>query len=509
MPSGSTVVISYDGTDITSHCVFAECTFEGQMAAVPGTFQVAIKDPNRTLDFSTGKELTLDVDGVRLYGGYVMQVSKTYFFPAADTTNLTAVKSRKWVLEGVDYNVLLDKRYLRNTANYTQQILGVAPTTTDASLIRTYFGTYFDIPSGFDFSSATYILPNHTYTSPFNWPTQGTLMRTVLDLWGAYGSVFWIDATKQFNFMPVQDTAADWGFSDKPNNNAIGVGVPTRGFSDGEFTEDATSVINDALVWGGSEWAAGGDVVFDRETNSGSITAHNRWQTAEVRVGDANYKIQAEVTARARVIVNGNESGTFAEGSQGLVNPERQFRCTWYSTHVPKVAGVPVHLKPAQVVPIELWVFSADGGTTPFEVTLPLRSITITFPGLDPNGNAYVQFEGLFGVLMSDPKWLWAYLREGRTQIASIPVTTSANNYTISPPYGAQYQGEPSPAPNNITNVFTIPFGYIAGTTYLYVNGLLQEPSAYTESDPGAGEITLTFVPQTTDSLLVKATLSG
>lgn len=508
---GSTIVITYDGTDITSSCVFAECSFEAQMAAIPGTFQVAVKDPDRTLSFTTGKELTLDVDGVRLYGGFVTQVSKTYFFPADDTTTLSAVQSRKWVLTGVDYNVLLDKLRLRHTADYTHHIPSVAPTTTDGGLIRTYFPTYFDIPSGFNFTSATYILDNHSYTTKFNWLTQGSTMREQLDSWALYGSVFWIDASKQFNFIPVQDTLASWGLSDKPNNDPIGVGTPTRGFRDGEFTEDATAVVNDALVWGGSEWALGGDVVFARKQNSTSITNHGRWQVAENRVGDQWYKSQAEVTGRANVIVNGNESGTDpVEGSQGLVNPERQFRATWLSVDVPESGGNPVHLRPGQVVPIQLWVFSTDGGTTPFEVDLPLRQVTISFPNLDANGDAYVQFDGFFGVLMSDPKWLWRYLQQGQTLVARTVVTSSADNTSVDPPYGAQYQGEPSPATDGSTTVFTIPFGYVSGTLQLFCNGLLQEPTAsYSESDPAAGEITLTWAPLSTDELMVEATLSG
>lgn len=509
--AGSVIVIEYDGNDITGDCVFEMCSFAAQMAAVPGTFQVVVRDMAQSLDFTTGKELTLDVDAVRLYGGYVTQVSKTYFFPADDTTgDVSDVESRQWALTGVDYNILLDKLVLRNTADYTHNIPKTAGPITDGGLIRTKFDDYFDLPSGFNFSSSTYILDNHTYTNGFVWPTQGMTMRQVLDLWGLYGAVFWIDANRQFNFVPVQDTAADWGFSDKPNNDPIGTGTPTYGFRDGEFTEDASPIVNDALVWGGSEWAVNGDVVFARRENATSITAHKRWQVGEVRVGEANYKSSAEVTARAKVIVDGNESGTFAEGSKGLVNPEKQFRCTWFSTDVPEDGGDPVHLRPSQVVPIRLWVFSDDGGATPFAVDLPLRQLNITFPELDVGGDAYLEFEGFFGVLMSDPAWLWAFLREGATKLPSTTVSTSADNDSVDPPYGAEYAGEPSPATDGSTVVFTIPFSFIGGTVRLLVNGLLQDPTtAYSESDPSTGEITLTFAPVADDELWVEATLSG
>ncbi len=492
----SIVTIEYDGNDITDHCVYEECSFEAQMAAVPGTFTVTLKDLDQTLEFITGKELTLDIDGTRLYGGFVTQVTKTYFFPADDTTVLANVKSRKWVLNGVDYNILLDKLVFHNSADYTHQVPNTGSATSDANVIRTKFDDYFDIPSGFDFTNASFIIANHLYSGAFTWPQQGMTMRQVLDLWGLYGSVFWIDADKQFNFLPVQDTTAAYGFSDKPSAGFYG-------FREGEFIEDATAVINDALVWGGSEWANNGDVVFARRENSTSISDHGRWQVGEVRVGEANYKIQSEVTGRANTIVDGNESGTFEEGSQGMVNPEKQFRCTWFNVDVPS------HLRPGEVVPINLWVFSDDAGVTPFEVSLPLRQLTITFPIINPDGEAFVQFEGFFGVLMSDPKWLWSFLRQSTNNVPRPSPTTTSSNSTGSPPAGSTYQGTPSPAPDGSTTVFSILYGYVAGSLQLYVNGLLQNATAYSESNPVTGEITLTFAPAASDTLFVKATLLG
>lgn len=511
--AGSSIVITYDGTDITGFCLFDQCNFQAQMAAVPGTFMVACRDIDQTLDFTSGKELTLDIDGQRVFGGFVMTVGKGNFFPADNTVTVAPgdVPTRQWILNGVDYNVLLDKLILRNPSNYTHDIPMVTGSPTDQTVITGHFPSYFDIPSGFDFTDTSFILPTHTYseTTHFVWPTQGATMRAVLDGLALFGAVFWIDANRQFNFIPVQDTVAPWGFSDVPNDDAIGVGTPTYGFREGEYTEDATTVVNDAIVWGGSEWAVGGDVVYERKQNAASISAHGRWQTSEVRVGEANYKSQAEVTARAKVIVNGTDSGTDpANGTQSLANPEKQFHCTWFSTGVPKVTGVPVHLLPSQVVPIRLYIFSTDAGVTPFSVDLPLRTVEISFPTDDASGASYAQFEGEFGLLMSDPVWLWKFLREGKTRTSQTTVSSSADNSSVTPPYGANYQGEPSPATDGVTTVFTIPFSYIGGTTQLYVNGLLQDGN-YSESDPSSGEITLSFAPASTDTLFVKATLSG
>ena len=517
--AGSTILIEYDGADITGDCLFSECSFESQMAAIPGQFTVVVQDKLQTHSFSTGKELTLTIDGQLLYGGYVLQATKKYAFPADNTHNpdATAVKSRQWMLVGVDWNILLDKRVIRNTGstyNYTHYIPKVTGSHTDAWIIRTWFPTYFDIPAGFDFTSATYILDAFTFTDGFTWDTQGTKMRDVLAKLGYWGGVFWISADKQFHFLPVQDVVAPWGFSDVPNHQAYGATPkPLIGFRDGDFTEDASAIVNDAIVWGGSEWTVGGDIVYARRTNAASVTAHGTWQIGEVRLGDL--KNQTQVTARAKVIVDGNESGVFISGSKGLVNPESQFRGTWFAHDVPKNGGVPVHLLPGQVAPIELWVFSADGGSTPFVVDLPLRQVTITFPGLDANGDAYVQFEGFFGVLMSDPFWMWDFLRtQAGARAAAGTSAGSANDSSVNPPYGSHYTGVPTRAgglpPNGTDPVFYIPWGYIGGTLKVYLNGLLQVPTTvYTESDPFSGVFTFVTAPHSTDKVTAEATLIG
>ena len=518
----STILIEYNGTDISDDCLFAECSFESQMAAIPGQFTVVVRDMDQTRSFVTGKELTLTVDGQLLYGGYVLQVTKKYAFSADDTNNpdATAVLSRQWVLVGVDWNILFDKRVLRNPGSYTTDVPKVTGTHTDAWIIRTWFSTYFDIPAGFDFTSATYILDRFTYTDGFTWDTQGSTMRTVLEKLGYWGGVFWISADKQFHFMPVQDVVAPWGFSDVPNGQAYGATPkPLIGFRDGDFTEDASAVINDALVWGGSEWAADGDIVFARRQDATSVADHGDWQIGENRVGDL--KIQSAVNARAGVIVDGDESGVFKTGSKGLVNPESQYRCTWFAHDVPQSGGIPVHLMPGQVTPIELWVFSADGGSTPFVTDLPLRQMTISFPGLDANGDAYVQFEGFFGVLMSDPFWMWDFLRSQAGARQQAGVTTIANDNSVDPPYGSKYTGTATIAgglpPDGSDRVFYVaggaadgPWGYIGGTLKVYLNGLIQQlTTAYWESDPPQGAFTFVTAPDVTDKVVVEATLIG
>jgi hypothetical protein len=177
---------------------------------------------------------------------------------------------------------------------------------------------------------------------------------------------------------------------------------------------------------------------------------------------------------------------------------------------------------PGQVTPVDLWVFSDDGGSTPFTTDLPLRQQTITFPGLDANGDAYVQFEGFFGVLMSDPFWMWDFLRSKASERETSGVAAYANDNSISPPYGSVYSGTPTVdgggPPNGSDTVFWIggggtgngPWGYIGGTLRVYLNGLLQQVNvAYSESDPSQGAFTFVTAPGSTDKVGAEAVLTG
>jgi len=493
MPTPSSVVITYDGTDdITNSILFASARFEAQAAAVPGTFEVTIKDPDRTLSFTTGKELTLDIDGVRLFGGYVLNVSRKYAFPADDTAVLASVRSRQWVLRGVDYNVLLDKRVLRNTANYLEQIPNITSPIYDGAVIRTHLGTYFDLPAGFDFTSAARVRDNHSHTQ-YTWPTQGTKLRAFLEGESRFGNVFYVDGEMRLWFVNVEDTVAPWGFSDKPNHTT------TFGFREGEYIEDGTAMVNDALVWGGSMWAGDGDVVFARRQNTTSQNDHKRWQIGENNVGNANYKSQAEVNARANVIVDGNESGVFNDGSKGLVNPEQQFKATWFAKDVPSMQ----HLKPGDVTPIDLWVFSEDDGATPFSVNLPLRQVKISFPTLQ-DGGAHVMFEGFFGIQNSDPYWLWHFLRSLKP--GTTVVTTADDSTGATPPYATLYSGIPTPDTDGAETVFFVRYPYISRTLAVYKDGLFMIPGVdFTESDPENGEFTMTSPPGGAEVLFVQS----
>jgi hypothetical protein len=151
---------------------------------------------------------------------------------------------------------------------------------------------------------------------------------------------------------------------------------------------------------------------------------------------------------------------------------------------------------------------------TPLDLLLPLRSVRMTFPTLDPNGDAYVRFEGHFSLQLGDPKSLWAHIQrlERRRQSQSRYIVATASSTSTTTSYGAIYGGEPLPTPDGVETVFTLnpsSFAYIAGTTEVYVNGLLVRPGVdYTESDPLSGEITFTTAPDGADELWIRCRLA-
>lgn len=520
-------IIADGPTDITNSVLFAESRFTSLMAAAPGSFEMKVRDPDNTLNFVTGHDLQLRINGEFAWGGIVWVVTKTNMFEAVDTNE--PVNTRLWVLSGTDYNVIFDKRVLRNPAHYVPNpatgsggiiyspatssgsIAVIAP-ITDGEVIRDHIRFYFDL-SGYDTENTDNIFDSYTYEKGFTWPTQGTKFREVMNsIVNHEGitedtmlSIYWMDGERNLHYIKEQDLAIAWGFSDTPDNST------TFPFRAGSGTENAMSLVNDALVWGGTNWTTTGDIVFAREQDGTSIADHHRWQIAEMDVGNPNFVQQAQVDTRAYDIIYGAE-GTFLGTNLGRGVAEKTFTCTWLS------ARVPGRLIPNQVVPITLSVF----GDEPLD--LPLRSLTISWPGsVGTENRAWTQYEGEFGLLMSDPSWFWRYLQKIRPGKIIRQVTATCNNLTSKPAYGSIYSDSPATQevsgetltvvpddPNGTKTLFHIPFMYVGGTMRVFVNGILQYRGIdFAETSPHAGTFTIFEAPASDDELLVICTVAG
>ena len=485
----SQVEIIVDGDDVTNRVIYASAMFESQQNAIPGTFEITLKDPERSYTPpNTGAEITMSLDGTRHFGGYVTQITRKFALPADETPT----DSRQWVLRGVDWNILFDKRVTRNTSNYTRHLPKFHGDEFDGELI-TYFANTFINLAGFD--TSTYV-DNVAYpffiTSPDAsrvgaWKQQGTPWRDQMELMAQWSNAIWyIDPDQNLHWHAVEDAAAPFGFSDQPN------GTTTIGMRDVTATvRGGPQMTNDAFVWGGSEWSE--DVVVAREQNTDSIDDHGRWQKAEHHFGEDGYKLQAGVDARADIIVNGHSAALGFGFNPGEAFEQHDLTLTWFGENQPPGQQI----RAGQLVSTTLSTF----GSPYNPMVLPMRSVRITFPGVDPSGFGHVQLTGSMGLSLSDPFIIWQHLRRLRRQRNAV-VSVSLDSTTEST-YGGFGQFEPIlvsgliyETPNDI--------GYIPGTTQLYVAGVLQSRGTdYTESDPTSGRITFTSDPGSADLWLV------
>lgn len=526
MPVASSIEIRVAGVDVTSKVLFADCRIEAQMGAIPGTAQFTIKDEDQTFSAVTGDEVTVTLDGVLYWGGYALRIGRKFALPVVDTSTPGSVKARQFVLSCVDYNILFDKRVIHNPANHLSHLPYFTLDKKMGVLLRTVlFPNYVDDMSGFDTTTDvddTFVPrfdadgnPAPDASKKGSWPQQGSLLRVAMDDFAQYGTIYYIRADKKLQFHEVEDTLAEWGFSDVPNKLPVGTPGATYGMREYEDSFSAGAMANDAFVWGGSEWAGTGGTKFKRAQNAASIAAHKRWQIAETRFGEL--KTQGQVTARANVIVSGNTTGAVGgDTSRGLAKDEISASVVWFAHDVPFDGPNRAHLRPSDVVTFSMYTLTEDG-INPLVFTLPLRTVTITFPTIPSDGTpqdplTYVQFEGRFGLQLSDPWYLWKLLRDFKPVVR--PVVATADNSSTVASYGTYGSFEPSPATDGATTVFTIPFAYIGGTTEVYKGAagaltLLTPGVHYTESDPELGEITFTSAPSGSHVIWVVCRVAG
>ena len=514
----STVEIIVGGTDLTNNVLPSSARFEGQMNAMPGSCEFVVRDREQVLSFVTGDEIEMKLDGADYWGGYVSSVTMGYF-TIVDTANPAGVQVRKWTIRGVDFNCLFDKLVIRNEADYLHAIVDPTAGAFDGELIRYALtdALYYDIDPAFDvITDVDDITPPAlpAVSSTWAWPEQGSKLRELLnDLRLFSGAVFYFAAGKKLFYKALEDVESRWGFSDAPNHAAItgaaGYQGATIGFREIEAVESGgpAGMVNDAFIWGGSEWSGSGGTVFAREENTTSITAHGRWQMAETHFGETGFKTQDGVDARADVIVNGGPVEELPVGAYdpGLKFPQWTITLLWNAFDVPRLAAVPQHLRAGDLVYIDLETF---GDGSPLQKVLPLRSVTTTFVGVkepsDPDYDpaddeiAFAQIRGTFGLQPNDPNTLWGFLLNLPTRTAQRVVAPATVDGSNPAPYGALFTGEPEPATDGVETVFELPDdrGYIVNTTELYHDGLLLRRGIdYTESDPENGEVTLTVAP--------------
>lgn len=525
MPLPSTVEIRYDGVDITNYVLFNTARFDAQANGGIGTFEFGIKDTEQTRSFITGKKVELRVDGQLLYGGWCMQIARNFAFPAVDTTTPSTVTTRQFTVRGVNYNAVFERLVLRNPSAYTDLLPTLPGGTTAGAAVRYMCQNYLDLPAGFTFLSVDEVgIASDTASTLFAYKNaqQGLTFGENLE-WISLKSaaVYYVDAAMDLHFHAPEAVFSAWGFSDRPNYAPASAtpGASLYGFRELDATEDITDMANDALVWGGSEYAGEnpldpvGEIVFARRTNAASISTHGRWQVAEDFRGQTGPQseglgIQEGVDARAEAIVGMQDAPYIPPGarSDGVIlnrsMPNQALSLAWYGHDIP--AGGQ-HLVAGNIVPIVLYVHGTNG--TPLVLTLPLRQVSISFPTLSSTepGKAFVRFDGSFGLSLSDPQSLWrAILKLRRSVTTTVAQIIGADATTAIP--GANWSGAVSPVPNGSVRVFSAlvsgaPVRYATGTSEVYLNGYRLRPGSDYAELPSSGQINMFTPPKSGSDL--------
>ena len=313
IPPTNTISFKINGVDITDDVVIEDAEFNSMASgAQPGTCSFRLKDKEHTYAFVVGQTLTLEINGKPIWGGWVQNISRQFFFPYTGSVHLGSTLSegvivpcigvatempRAWKIEGIDYNILFRKRFASNKADRADMELKSWPVGThDDVQIHYLCENHLDLEDdGINTTSMVEYVgtPNpdtagNAYGASWSWEAA---MGNIADYPGA---IYYIDSEKRLVYTDVDTVSSDYWLSDVP--------LPgTLGYRDMEIIYNGSQLVNDALVWGVGQ---GSDKTqFKRVRDDASITAHGLWQQGDFR---SDMYRQASVDKRASGFVYGS-----------------------------------------------------------------------------------------------------------------------------------------------------------------------------------------------------------
>jgi len=311
----SEIVIRIDGVDVTPDVLFKDAVFESMASGSAGKCTFGIKDMNYVYSIVVGATLTLDIDGRRVWGGWVQSVKRQFFFPYTgsplQTKQVTgpngdpcldvapiAMVPRALIIEGTDYNILFTKRFTLDKADPAHAELKTWPAGThDDVEIRYLCEHHLDLTDdGLDTSTMVEYVGEPNPDARGNpagagW-TWGDAMRAIARYPGA---VWYIDPDKRVVYTDVDTPNAAYKLRDIPT-------APDElGYREMEVLYNGANLRNDAMVWGVGQGSK--RVKFQRTRDAASIAEHGLWQVGDYR-GDLWR--QASVDKRSRSFVYGS-----------------------------------------------------------------------------------------------------------------------------------------------------------------------------------------------------------
>lgn len=293
------------GTDIIDDVLIADSTWQSAVNGAVGSCAFVVKDDGHTHSFTTGQEIILTVSGTKIWGGYVVRASRTFPLPVVDTSSVTTA-DRYWSIEGVDYNILFDKRVVRDTSDLNK-VFSYAAGTYDDTIINDIYDNYLDVSGDglttsitrvgiaiFDIAGVT---KGGTTSGLGNVAAQGYTWRQVMfSIVRNTGGIYFISPDKVFTYCDVETPSSPYVLTDTPATTTSGVG-----YRELEVLDDGSDLRNDVIVWGAGLGSQ--QIVSSRVQDATSIATHGTWQ-----LGDFNGGIYKQATAdtMASIYVNGS-----------------------------------------------------------------------------------------------------------------------------------------------------------------------------------------------------------
>jgi hypothetical protein len=261
--------------DITGDVIWRETDFTQVAKTGPGSFTITMKGAQN--QFMAGEEIHFEVDGLRVFGGWVTDVERGYFF--------SDEAQPKTVLHGTDYNILFDRLVMRNwpwefsTRDSTEDCSSITTRsgssgayrswppypkgTLDKTMIQDAFSKYFlpDLPLAFDFTNSVDVIDTPAPVAPWVMPEAGSPLRVFMQSISQITTgVWWIDPYMVLHYHSRAQVTAPY-----PITDGIG-GISSRGLV---VTRDISAMINDVLVWGTLAKTIEGEIMVAHEYGDG------------------------------------------------------------------------------------------------------------------------------------------------------------------------------------------------------------------------------------------------
>ncbi|HEY6032458.1 MAG TPA: hypothetical protein VIU44_17950, partial [Gaiellaceae bacterium] len=317
----ATIQITVGSYDVSGSAIWTECRFEAVAGAQPGTCEVSVRDPNHIFAFNPSDVITLWINGERKWQGYLFTMDQTYVFP-------DKADERKWVLHGVDLNILLDKLILYNHTDPRQLLDGGGTYKRQSTL----GGYVIAVPKGtsdhdyitammkdVDWSKVTPTIDTTSLVGEVGvWnpdgtgspPRPGLNVRAFFENTSASvqrsepgSSVWYINPDAKLVYQPVDtDVAPFWVGDDNPSTIYNGVdGVTPRGLT---ITTDISRIKNWVLLFTGNlsplPNATQQKLLFKLNSLTASTTKYRYHQYSEVLTSDW---LQGAINARSTKIL--------------------------------------------------------------------------------------------------------------------------------------------------------------------------------------------------------------